>query len=198
MYGIVKRILDILISLVAILFLLPFYFAIGFVILIGSGTPIFFLQERVGKDWVQFKIIKFRTMVRDAHKTGPGISSKNDKRITKEGRFLRKFKLDELPQFFNVLKGDMSIIGPRPELLKYAKYFKDDYSAILKIKPGISDFASVRYRNEAELLSKGNSENIYLSEILPGKILLYKKYLNEIGFITDMKIILNTIKGLIV
>ncbi len=197
MYGIVKRILDVVISSIAILLLLPFYFAISFVILINSGTPIFFLQERIGKNWVPFKIIKFRTMVREAQNLGPDISSRNDNRITTVGKFLRKFKLDELPQFFNVIKGDMSIIGPRPELFKYANYFKDDYSNILKIKPGITDFASVKYKNEAVLLKDGNIEGTYLTEILPNKIVLYKKYLNEIGFLTDMKIIFNTIKGII-
>ncbi len=198
MYGIVKRILDVVISIIAILLLLPFYFAISFVILLSSGTPIFFLQERMGKNWVPFKIIKFRTMVREAQNLGPDISSGNDKRITAIGKFLRRFKLDELPQFFNVIKGDMSIIGPRPELFKYANHFKDDYSSILKIKPGITDFASVKYKNEAVLLKEGNIESTYLTEILPNKIVLYKKYLNEIGFLTDMKIIFNTIKGLII
>ena len=197
MYSIVKRIVDIIISIIAILFLLPFYFAISFVILISSGMPIFFLQERVGKNWVPFKIIKFRTMIREAQNLGPGISSESDNRITAAGKFLRKFKLDELPQFFNVFKGDMSVIGPRPELLKYAYHFRDDYSSILKIKPGITDFASIKYRNEAALLNEGNRESIYINKILPDKIVLYKKYINEIGFITDMKIILNTIKGII-
>ncbi len=197
MYGIVKRILDGVISLIAILLLLPFYFVISFVILISSGTPVFFLQERIGKNWVPFKIIKFRTMIREAENLGPDISSGNDSRITKAGKFLRKFKLDELPQFFNVLKGDMSIIGPRPELFKYANHFKDEYTGILKIKPGITDFASVKYKNEAAMLKSGNVENIYLTQILPDKIILYKKYLNEFGFLTDLKILFNTIKGII-
>ncbi len=198
MYFIVKRILDILISIFALIIMIPFLIIISLIIFITMGSPVFFLQERVGKDWKNFKIYKFRTMVNNADKTGPGVSSSDDKRITKLGSFLRKYKLDELPQFFNVLAGSMSIVGPRPELLKYAKIYKNDYSQILKLTPGITDYASIEFKNEAELLKNHNdSEKFYLYEILPQKISLYKKYLNEISFYTDLKILLYTVKALI-
>ena len=121
MYFFVKRILDILITLIGIILFFPVIIAISLLILISSGYPVFFLQERVGKDWKIFKIIKFRTMVKNADKMGIGISSHEDSRITNIGKFLRKFKIDELPQFFNVLKGDMSIVGPRPLYMEQMK-----------------------------------------------------------------------------
>lgn len=166
--------------------------------MINSGTPIFYLQERVGIDWKKFRIIKFRTMVTNADVIGPGISSEDDSRITKIGKILRKYKIDELPQLFNVFIGDMSLIGPRPELAKYAEYYREDYSRILKIKPGITDFASISYRDEALLLNgkKKESEIFYLKQILPQKISLYDKYLEEISPTTDAKILFSTIKAL--
>ena len=197
MYFFVKRILDILITSIGIILFFPVIIAISLLILISSGYPVFFLQERVGKDWKIFKIIKFRTMVKNADKMGIGISSHEDSRITNIGKFLRKFKIDEMPQIFNVLLGDMSLVGPRPELLKYAEYYNDDYSQILKIKPGITDYASLEFSNESELLKDpDDSEKVYLNKILPDKIKLYKKYLKEANLITDIKIIFSTFKVL--
>ena len=132
MYFFIKRNLDILITFVSALLFFPVIIVVSMVILVSSGYPVFFLQERVGKDWKSFKIIKFRTMVKNADKKGIGVSSHNDSRITSIGKFLRKFKIDEIPQIFNVLMGNMSLVGPRPELLKYAEYYMDDYSEILK------------------------------------------------------------------
>lgn len=195
MYFFVKRLLDILISLIVLLILSPILIIISLGIVISSGTPIFYLQERVGRGWKQFKIIKFRTMVNDADQIGPGVSSEDDTRITSLGNFLRKYKLDELPQFFNVFWGEMSLIGPRPELLKYAEFYKDDYSKILTLKPGITDYASINFRNEAKLLDgKSESESFYLMKILPEKIFLYKKYLQEVSLVTDLKILFSTFK----
>ena len=197
MYFFVKRILDILITSIGIILFFPVIIAISLLILISSGYPVFFLQERVGKDWKIFKIIKFRTMVKNADKMGIGISSHEDSRVTNIGKFLRKFKIDEMPQIFNVLLGDMSLVGPRPELLKYAEYYNDDYSQILKIKPGITDYASLEFSNESELLKDpDDSEKVYLNKILPDKIKLYKKYLKEANLITDIKIIFSTFKVL--
>ncbi len=198
MYFFVKRILDILITMIGILLFFPVIIVVSLIILISSGYPVFFLQERVGKDWKIFKIIKFRTMVKNAEKMGTGISSYNDSRITDIGKFLRKFKIDEIPQIFNVLIGNMSLVGPRPELLKYAECFTDDYSEILKVKPGITDYASLEFRNESDLLkNSGDNEKIYLNKILPAKIQLYKKYLSEANLKTDIKIIFSTFKVLI-
>ena len=198
MYFFIKRILDILITLIGTILFFPVIIAVSLIILISSGYPVFFLQERVGKDWKIFKIIKFRTMVKNADKMGIGISSHDDSRITSIGKFLRKFKIDEIPQIFNVLIGNMSLVGPRPELLKYAEYYIDDYSEILKVKPGITDYASLEFRNESELLQNSDdNEKTYLNKILPDKIQLYKKYLKEANLITDIKIIFSTFKVLI-
>ncbi len=197
MYFFVKRILDILITLIGTILFFPLIIAVSLIILLSSGYPVFFLQERVGKDWKIFKIIKFRTMVKNAEKMGMDISSYNDTRITSIGKILRKFKIDELPQFFNVLAGNMSLVGPRPELLKYAKYYADDYSEILKIKPGITDYASIEFKDESLLLNNSNdNEKIYLNKILPQKISLYKKYLKEANLKTDLKIIFSTLRCL--
>ncbi|NWF90654.1 MAG: sugar transferase [Ignavibacteriaceae bacterium] len=199
MYFLIKRILDIFSSAIALLLLSPILLIIACGVMISSGTPIFYYQERVGKNWKRFQIIKFRTMINNADKIGPGISSEDDKRITKMGKFLRKYKLDELPQLFNVLLGDMSLIGPRPEIPKYAEIYKEDYSKILKLKPGITDYASITYRNEAALLNgKAEGETFYLENILPEKITLYKKYLKDISLKTDIKILVATVKSVFV
>ena len=195
MYFFIKRLIDIFISLLAILILFPVLALISLGILISSGLPILYFQERVGKEWRKFQIIKFRTMVDDADQIGPGISSEDDLRITKIGKFLRKFKLDELPQFLNVLVGDMSLIGPRPELLRFAEFYRDDYSYILSVRPGITDYASVNFRHEAALMNgKADGESYYLKEILPQKIMLYKKYLKKISLTTDIQILFSTFK----
>ena len=197
MYFFIKRNLDILITFVSAVLFFPVIIVVSMVILVSSGYPVFFLQERVGKDWKSFKIIKFRTMVKNADKKGIGVSSHNDSRITSIGKFLRKFKIDEIPQIFNVLIGNMSLVGPRPELLKYAEYYMDDYSEILKIKPGITDYASLKFRNESELLKNTNdNEKFYINKILPEKIQLYKKYLKEANLKTDLRIIFSTFKAL--
>ncbi len=199
MYKIVlKRLIDILFSIAALIVLSPVIVIISLIIFFQSGSPIFFYQERVGKNWRKFKIIKFRTMIKNAHNIGPKISTNDDSRVTKAGRFLRKYKLDELPQLFNILKGDMSIVGPRPEIPKFVNVFSNEYSEILKIKPGLSDYAALIYSNEASLIEPShNPEEYYKSEILPQKIKLYKRYIEEMGFLTDIKIIFLTIKSVV-
>ncbi len=198
MYFLAKRIFDIIFSCAVLMLMLPLFVLISLAIVVNSGCPVFYLQDRIGKDWHSFKIIKFRTMVKDAEKIGPGISLANDARITFVGGILRKFKLDELPQFINVLTGRMSIIGPRPELKKFASCYPDEYSEILKIKPGITDFASIKFRNESKLLKDNNeSELFYTKEILPVKISLCQKYISEMNFITDLKIIFKTAAGIL-
>jgi len=198
MYLQLKRLADIIISITVILLLLPVFILISISILIKSGRPIFYLQKRVGKGWNEFKVIKFRTMVNNAENIGPGVSLSNDKRVTAIGKILRKFKIDELPQFINVLKGEMSIIGPRPELLKYVDQYKNEYLNILKVKPGLSDYASVKFRNEASLLqSSKDSEAFYLKNILPEKIKLYNKYIAEMNFFVDIKILFLTFKAIL-
>lgn len=133
-------------------------------------------------------------MIIEAEKKGSSITTANDPRITKIGKFLRKFKLDEFPQLINVLKGDISFVGPRPELEKFVDIFKNDYRDILRIKPGITDYASICYKDENELIKdKENPEKYYINEILPKKIELYKKYLNEMNIVLDIKLIIKTL-----
>jgi len=191
-YG--KRIFDFFSSLMGIFLFLPFYFIIGILIKIEDKGPILYKSRRIGQNFKPFYLLKFRSMIVNADKIGPLITKDKDPRITKIGKFLRKTKLDEFPQLFNVLKGEMSIVGPRPEVEKYISYFKKDYEKILSIKPGITDYAAIEFRNEEEILNKfKNTEESYIREILPKKINLYKKYLNEVGFITDLNIIFKTI-----
>lgn len=168
------------------------------IILLDSGSPVFYLQDRIGKDWKIFKIIKFRTMEIGSDLNGPSVSSITDTRITKFGSFLRMWKLDELPQLINVLKGDMSFVGPRPEVRKYAEFYRDEYNLLLKVKPGISDFASINYRHEGKMLNNAaDIEEVYIKEILPKKIELSKKYVYDHSIIMDFKILFLTIVTLL-
>ncbi len=157
-----------------------------------SKGNIFYIQKRVGKDFKEFYLYKFRSM-RD--EKGLKITSKDDPRITKIGKFIRKTKIDELPQLLNVLKGDMSLVGSRPEVKKYVDIKKADYKKILSIRPGITDNATIKFRNEEEILSKySDKEKAYIEKILPNKIVLYYKYLDNITFKNDITIILKTLK----
>jgi lipopolysaccharide/colanic/teichoic acid biosynthesis glycosyltransferase len=189
-----KRLFDITFSSLGLLLCLPLFGVIALLIKLDSKGPVFFRHERVGKHFVPFHVCKFRTMVTDSVKKGPSITSENDSRITSVGRLLRKTKLDELPQLWNVLKGEMSFVGPRPEVSKYVTMFSEDYNDILKVRPGITDYASIDFRNEEKVLSNYNDpEEGYIKEVLPAKIALYRKYLSEKGFFTDAKLILLTL-----
>ena len=189
-----KRVFDFTASLFGLVLLFPVFVVIAFLIKVSDGGKVFFRQTRVGQNGKPFKIYKFRTMVEGAERMGAQVTKEDDPRITKIGRFLRKYKLDELPQLINVLKGEMSLVGPRPEVPKYVNFFKEDYKEILKVKPGITDFASLEYKDENVLL-KGteNPEEVYLKEVLPKKIEYYKKYVREMSFLTDLKLILRTV-----
>ncbi|AOS82759.1 hypothetical protein BIU88_00490 [Chlorobaculum limnaeum] len=190
----VKRIFDFITSLLGLILLSPVLLIISIAIKIDSRGPIFFRQIRVGQYNKQFLILKFRTMVIDAEKIGAQISSGNDPRITMVGRFLRKYKLDEFPQLINVAKGEMSIVGPRPEVPHFVAAYECDYREILKMKPGITDYASIEYKDENELLSvEDDPERKYIEEIMPIKISYYYRYLEEQSFKTDMILILKTI-----
>ncbi|RLA06377.1 MAG: sugar transferase [Gammaproteobacteria bacterium] len=162
---------------------------------INSKGSLFFIQQRVGLNFKIFNIYKFRSMVSNANNLGPSITSSDDNRITKSGKILRKTKLDEIPQFLNVLKGDMSIVGPRPEVLKFVNQKKEDYKKILKIKPGITDNAAIKFRDEEVIMEQyKNKEKAYIDFILPKKIQLYLDYIKNISFLNDLRIILNTLK----
>jgi lipopolysaccharide/colanic/teichoic acid biosynthesis glycosyltransferase len=198
MYNILKRFFDIIASVFALCGLSPLMLIIAIIIRVTSRGHVLFRQERVGKDFKIFRIYKFRTMIHKADRKGPLISTKDDSRITAFGHFLRKYKLDELPQLINVLSGDMSIVGPRPEVQQYVKHYEKDYREILKIKPGISCIASIKYRHESKILNGvPDPEEFYLRKILPEKIRYYKIYLKNQKIGVDLMIILNTLFSII-
>ncbi len=189
-----KRIFDVVFSFIGIIILLPIFILISIIILIESKGGIFYRQMRVGKNNKDFKIFKFRTMYPDSDKKGLLTVGSRDNRITKPGYFLRKYKLDELPQLFNVLIGDMSFVGPRPEVRKYVEMYNDEQKKVLSVRPGITDYASIEYRNENDILAKSqNPEQTYINEIMPAKLELNLKYIREKSMITDLKIIFKTI-----
>ena len=182
-----KRIFDIILSLFGLMILFPFMLIIAILIKLDSKGPVFFKQIRVTKNGREFKIFKYRTM-----RVG------SDKRITKIGAFLRKYKLDEIPQLINVLLGDMSLVGPRPEVPKYVALYTKEQKEILKVRAGITDYASIEFSDENDLLaSEEDPEKAYIEKIMPKKIELNKKYLSEISILTDIKIILLTIKKIL-
>lgn len=189
-----KRLFDIVVSSLGLVLLSPLMTGAALLIKLDSKGPIFFRQERIGKRFVPFRIYKFRTMVQDAPQKGGPITFGDDPRVTRVGRFLRKAKMDELPQLINVLKGEMSLVGPRPEVRPYVELFPKDYEEILKVRPGITDLASLKYRDEAATLERAeNPEDEYLRRVLPDKIRLAKEYINKASFSFDLKLILRTI-----
>lgn len=191
---VLKRIFDIVVSFIGLFILLPIFLVIAIVIKLNSKGPVFFRQVRVGKGGKEFRIFKFRTMVVDAEKKGMQITVDGDNRITKPGKFLRKSKMDELPQLINVLIGDMSFVGPRPEVPKYVEMYDKNQRSILKIRPGITDIASIEYRDENFLLAKSvDPEQTYIRDIMPKKIELNVIYIKKLSVIRDIKLIFKTI-----
>lgn len=189
-----KRIFDIIVSIIGLVVLAPFFLIIGIIIKLDSTGPIFFKQVRVCKAGEKFEIYKFRTMVEDAEKKGMQITVGEDNRITNLGKFIRNYKIDELPQLINVLKGDMSFVGPRPEVPKYVELYNDEQKNILKVRPGITDIASIEYRDENKLLSKSdNPQKTYIEEIMPRKIELNLLYIRNFSVWYDIKLICKTI-----
>ena len=192
-----KRMFDIILSLFGLMILLPFMLIIAIFIKLDSKGPVFFKQIRVTKGGREFKIFKYRTMKVGSDKYSQ-ITVGKDNRITGIGSFLRKYKLDEIPQLINVLIGDMSLVGPRPEVPKYVVLYTDEQKEILKIRAGITDYASIEFSDENDLLaSEKDPEKAYIEKIMPKKIELNKKYLSEISVLTDIKIILLTIKKIL-
>jgi len=193
-----KRLFDVVFSCVVLLVLLPVGIILSLLIVIESRGGAFFKQERVGRYGKPFFIYKFRSMRLGAEKQGKLTIGVRDQRITRVGYFLRKFKLDEFPQFYNVLKGDMSIVGPRPEVKEYVAQYTSDQLTVLNVKPGITDYASLAFFKENELLAKSENPNkTYLEEIMPAKLALNKKYLLHRTFGQDMKIIWQTLKKIL-
>ena len=193
-----KRLFDICFSFALIIVLLPLAIVVSLWIVFDDfGSP-FFVQQRVGLGGNNFGLLKFRSMKKNAESKGQLTVGMKDNRITRSGYVIRKYKIDELPQLVNVFLGEMSVVGPRPEVPKYVLLYNEEQQNVLSIKPGITDFASIEYVRENELLSASSDpEKTYIEEIMPAKLELNLKYLREQSFLTDMKIILQTIKAIL-
>jgi len=191
----VKRVFDLLCSGLGVALLSPLFVIIGIWIKVDSPGPIFFVQKRVGKSEQQFGVYKFRTMIVDAESKGLKITVGNDPRITSIGHFLRRTKLDELAQLFNVLGGSMSLVGPRPEVQEYIDAYPEDIKKIvLSVKPGITDYASIEFKDENKVLENSiDPSKTYIEEILPVKQQYYLKYIEDQSFFVDIKIIFKTV-----
>ena len=188
-----KRLFDIFFSILILLVALIPFILVALAIAIDSKGGIFFHQVRVGKNGTPFKLHKFRTMRPATEKLGQLTVGNRDPRITSIGFFLRKYKLDELPQLFNILKGEMSVVGPRPEVPKYVALYSKEQLHVLSVRPGLTDFASIDFVDENALLSESkDSERTYIEEIMPLKLKLNLRYVQEISMTTDFKIIIET------
>lgn len=188
-----KRLFDILTSIVVLALFLPIGVLISIFILTGSKGGIFYRQTRIGKNGIPFKLLKFRTMKVNAEASGQLTVGMRDPRITSVGYFLRKSKLDEFPQFVNVLFGQMSIVGPRPEVQKYVDMYDDEQRKVLTVKPGITDYASLEYFRENEILGEADDpEKAYIEEIMPAKLELNMKYIESPGLGKDLQIMWQT------
>jgi lipopolysaccharide/colanic/teichoic acid biosynthesis glycosyltransferase len=191
---VMKRGFDIVASVIGLFCFSPLLLLFAVLIKLDSAGPVFFKQERIGKGFRPFLIYKFRTMVKNAPQIGSPISFGNDSRITRVGWLLRKSKLDELPQLLNILKGDMSFVGPRPEVPYYVDLFRRDYEQILKVRPGLTDLASLKYSDEASILGQSdNPEAEYLGRLLPDKIQLAKQYIRRSSILFDIRLIFETV-----
>jgi len=194
-----KRFLDIVFSLLVLAVGLPFGLVIALLIVLDSKGSVIYRQSRVGRNNVDFWLYKFRTMCVAADRGSLITVGADDARITRVGAFLRKFKIDEFPQFLNILKGEMSIVGPRPEVRKYVDLYTPEQMRVLSVRPGLTDYASIRYVNENELLATSDDpEQTYIQEIMPDKLNLNLKYIDEQSFRTDCKIIFETLKAIVV
>jgi lipopolysaccharide/colanic/teichoic acid biosynthesis glycosyltransferase len=189
-----KRLFDVVIAFAGLLLLSPLFAVVSLFIKLDSRGPVFFHQERIGRNFKPFRIYKFRTMTADTQRRGSLITVEGDTRVTRVGRFLRTSKIDELPQLLNVLKGEMSLVGPRPEVGAYVQLFEADYRRLLTIRPGITDPASIRYSSEETLLSTSqNWEEEYIGKVLPEKIKLSLEYVDNHTVATDLSLIVKTV-----
>lgn len=193
-----KRIFDIVCSLVILALFLPLGIVISIIIAITSRGGVFYTQERIGKNGIPFRLLKFRSMAVNSDQNGALTVGMRDSRITPIGYFIRKYKLDEFPQFINVLKGEMSIVGPRPEVREFVDLYSEEQRQILSVKPGITDLASLEYFEENALLAKSNNpRQTYIDEVMPAKIELNKVYLSNPTLANDIKIMWKTFKRMI-
>lgn len=193
-----KRAFDLLFSLTGLVFLLPVFSIISVFIIIGSKGPVFYKQIRVGRNNVNFGLLKFRTMCTGADSLGLLTVGDNDPRVTTVGFWLRKYKIDELPQLINILIGDMSFVGPRPEVRKYVELYDTGQQRVLSVKPGITDWASIQFCNENQLLASADDpEGFYIKNIIPLKINRNLEYIDHHSLWIDLKIIILTLKKII-
>ncbi len=186
-----KRAFDLGFSVGALLVLVPLLLAMALWIKLDSPGPVLFRQTRVGRGGRDFRICKFRTMTVDAEASGPQLTVGADRRITRSGAWLRKYKVDEIPQFFNVVLGDMSIVGPRPEVRRYVDLYAPQVrETVLSVRPGITDLASIEYRDENALLAaSADPERTYIEQVMPAKLALCERYIRERSFLGDLRII---------
>ncbi|MFN8854517.1 MAG: sugar transferase [Planctomycetaceae bacterium] len=189
----IKRAFDLVVSFCGLLVLSPVMLICAVLVWLTSEGPVFFRQERMGRNGKPFHILKFRSMVQNAPSLGGALTAGRDPRVTRVGAFLRKTKLDELPQLINVFKGEMSFVGPRPEVRKYVEKYPEDYAELLRVRPGITDIASLKYRHETEILGQyPDPEKAYVEVVLPDKIALGKEYIRRSSLWLDLKLILMT------
>ncbi|AUP77279.1 sugar transferase [Flavivirga eckloniae] len=189
-----KRSFDVIFSIIGLTLLSPILLLIAVLIKLDSKGPVFFVQGRVGKDNIDFNIFKFRTMRVQSQKKGLLTLGNNDSRVTKIGYFLRRYKIDEFPQLINILKGDMSFVGPRPELRHYVNFYSNDDMKIFVVRPGITGLASLKYRNEVELLKAAEDpEDFFINTIIPDKLKFNKEYIKKRNFFFDLKLICITV-----
>jgi len=191
-----KRTFDVIVSGVAIIALSPLLLVIALLVRFTSRGPVLYRATRSGRNGALFKLYKFRSMVANADKLGPGITAAGDRRITRVGRILRRTKLDELPQLFNVLRGDMSIVGPRPEDPRYVALYTAEQRRVLQFRPGITSLASIRYRNEAEALKTQDWETVYIQQVMPEKLAIDLEYASRATLRLDLLIIARTFLAL--
>ncbi len=193
-----KRVLDFLCSLVVLVLLLPVWLVVALLIVLESRGGVFYVQKRVGKDNRDFNLYKFRTMRPDSDSKGLLTVGARDSRITRVGYFLRKYKIDEFPQLLNILKGDMSIVGPRPEVRKYVDLYTPEQMRVLSVRPGLTDYASIRYVNENEVLAASdNPERTYIEEVMPAKLALNLQYIDNQSLKEDFKLIFKTFTAIL-
>ncbi len=197
-YHFSKRVLDLFISIAGLMIFAPLILIVCFIILVDDFGPVLYKAVRIGQFGKPFRMFKFRTMIKNADKAGPSSASLSDNRITRTGKLLRKYKIDELPQLLNVLKGEMSIVGPRPEEKKFIDLYSESEKIILSVKPGITDWASIWNSNEGEVLEGSNDpDQTYMDQIRPKKIQLQLKYVNNCNFFIDLKILFLTLRKLL-
>ncbi len=193
-----KRVFDLICSLLGLIMLTPFLLVIALLIKLGDGGPVFFYQERVGYRGRLFRICKFRTMVPSAGHAGGQLTVGNDSRVTRTGYLLRKTKLDELPQLINVLVGEMSLVGPRPEVPRYVAFYNQEQREVLNLMPGITDLASIKYRDESSLLAQSaDPEKTYIQEIMPRKIQINLAYARDATLLNDIGVIISTFAAIL-